>query len=350
MRQPADHTKPFLNTLMGNRPETVPFWFMRQAGRYLPEYKNTRANAGSFLDLVYNPELAVEVTLQPIRRYHMSAAILFSDILVIPHALGQSVAFEEGRGPILEPVRNTQDLARLDPDHIHDILSPIYETVSGVATQLPSDVALIGFAGAPWTVATYMIEGSGSPDQAAAKAWMYSDPTGFSALIDMLVDASVAYLIRQVEAGAEALQIFDTWAGSLPEAAFRSYVIAPTAEIVRRVKALCPETPIIGFPRGAGPLYVDYMEKTGVDGVSIDTGLSTSWAAKKLQPLGVIQGNLDPRLLVLGGDAMLEEAERILRSLSGGPHIFNLGHGIVPEVPPENVAALSNYVRNWRAA
>lgn len=341
--------KAFIEVLKGKRKDPVPFWFMRQAGRYLPEYRELRAKATNFLEMVYTPEMATEITLQPIRRYGMDAAILFADILVVPDALGQKVDFVEKRGPVLDAIGDAKGLARLKLDNLHQHLAPVYETIGRLTAELPEETALIGFAGAPWTVATYMVEGGGSPDQAAAKTWAYTDPKGFGALIDLLVEATSAYLVAQAEAGAEALQIFDTWAGSLPESAFSRWVIAPTAEIVRRIRVSHPQIPIIGFPRGAGPLCVDYVEKTGIDGISIDQNLPAGWAARHLQPRCAVQGNLDPRLLVVGGEAMVEETRRILKALSGGPHIFNLGHGIVPEVPPENVALLRDVIRGWRS-
>ncbi len=339
--------KPLLETLRGNKTKRVPFWFMRQAGRYLPEYKALRKDAGSFLDLVYTPDFAIDVTLQPIRRFAMDAAILFADILVIPHALGQKVAFEEGRGPVLVPLDPAAPLKGLNLENIHETLSPIYQTVKGVAAELPGTTALIGFAGAPWTVATYMVEGGGSPDHAKTKSWAYKDPDGFQKLIDLLVDASVEYLLAQIESGAEAIQLFDTWAGSLPESAMRRWCIEPAREITRRLRQIHADIPVIGFPRGVGPLYVEYAEATGVNCLGIDTALSPRWAAENIQPLAAVQGNLDPRLLVVGGEAMKREAWAILAALQGGPHIFNLGHGIVPETPPEHVEELSDLLRSY---
>lgn len=342
-----DKSKPLLEALRGKRTRRVPFWFMRQAGRYLPEYKALRKDAGSFLDLVYTPEFAVDVTLQPIRRFQMDAAILFSDILVVPHALGQSVSFEEGRGPVLEPLDPAGGLKGLNASDIHQTLSPIYETLKGVSAELPDGVALIGFAGAPWTVATYMVEGGSSPDHAKTKSWAYKDPEGFQALIDLLVDASVEYLLAQIGAGAEVIQLFDTWAGSLPESAQRRWCIEPARKITAQLRRAHPDVPVICFPRGAGPLYLDYVRETGVNCIGIDTALSPAWAADNIQPLAAVQGNLDPRLLVVGGEPMRREARAILDALRGGAHIFNLGHGIVPETPPEHVEELSNLVRAY---
>jgi len=340
--------KPLVRAARGEALERPPFWFMRQAGRYLPEYREVRVDAGSFLDLCYNPRLAAEVTLQPVRRFGTDGAILFSDILVIPHALGQHLEFREGEGPWLDPITTEAELARLSSDRIHDRLSPVYETVERVRSALPDDVALIGFAGAPWTVATYMVAGRGTPDQAPARDWAYRDPAGFQRLIEMLVDATVRYLDRQVRAGADIVQLFDSWAGGLPESAFERWVIAPTRAIVERLRKLWPDLPIIGFPRAAGAFYEPYVRATGVDVVGLDTGVPLQWAARTLQPMAAVQGNLDPRLPIVGGAAMLDEARRIMEAFSSGGHIFNLGHGFVPQTPPENVAQLADFIREWR--
>ena len=320
---------------------------MRQAGRYLPEYRDVRSRTEGFLDLVYRPELAVEVTLQPLRRFPLDAAILFSDILVIPHGLGQKVWFVEGEGPRLEPVTSVADLSRLSLERMNGVLEPIYETVTGIAAALPANTALIGFAGSPWTVATYMVEGRGGTDHATARRWAHADPDGFARLVDMLVEATVDYLDRQVRQGAEVLQLFDSWAGVLSEQQFRRWCIAPTREIVRRLKALHPQVPMIGFPRGAGPLYADYADETGVDAVSLDSGVPLDWAAQTLHSSVALQGNLDNQLLVVGGEAMELEARRILDALARGPFVFNLGHGIVPDTPPENVARLVDLVHGF---
>jgi len=345
-----DHKTPkrLLQALSGETLERPPFWFMRQAGRYLPEYRAIRSKAGDFLSLCYNPDFAVEVTLQPIERYHMDAAILFSDILVIPDALGQPLAYKEGEGPVLEPVRNREDLKSLDRGRLHEHLGPVYETVKGLRRALPADVALIGFAGAPWTVASYMVEGRGSRDFAVVKDWAFRDAAGFSQLIDLLVDVTAEYLIAQVDAGAEALQIFDTWAGVLSETEFGKWCLDPVAEIVSRVRVLHPDIPIIGFPRGVGASYLNYVKGTGLNGVSLDTSVPLQWAVEQLQPHVTVQGNLDPLLVVAGGDEMQREATRILETLGQGPFIFNLGHGFVPQTPPEHVAELSDLVHNWR--
>jgi uroporphyrinogen decarboxylase len=322
-----------------------PVWLMRQAGRYLPEYREIRQRVGGFLDLCFTPELAAEVTLQPVRRFELDAAILFSDILVVPFALGQSVAFREGEGPVLEPVRSSEDLKRLDAKALHERLAPVYETVRLVRRDLPGTAALIGFAGAPWTVATYMIEGRSGTSFSAAKTWAYVDPEGFQALIDLLVDATAAYLARQIEAGAEAVQIFDSWAGVLPEPFARRFVIEPVREIVSILKSRHPGVPVIGFPRGIGVLYPDFCRETGVDAVGLDTTVPADWAARVLQTRCAVQGNLDPQILVTGGALLESEVRRIVRALGRGPFVFNLGHGIVPETPPEHVAALVAAVR-----
>ncbi|MGE5503640.1 MAG: uroporphyrinogen decarboxylase [Actinomycetota bacterium] len=340
--------KRFLRALAGETLTPPPFWLMRQAGRYLPEYRATRTQAGSFLDLCYNPELAVEVTLQPLRRYGMDAAILFSDILVVPHALRQQVSFQEGEGPVLTPIRSAMDLDGLDISGLHQHLAPVYATVKGLAQAIPETTALIGFAGAPWTVATYMVEGRGSKDFAAAKGMMFADPALFGRLMDLLVRATGDYLVRQIDNGAEAVQVFDTWAGALPEDQFDRWVIAPTRALVERIHTERPGVPVIGFPRGAGVLYRRYVAETKVDGVSLDPSVPLDWAAEALQPLCTVQGNLDPLLLVAGGEALDAGIDRILNVLAKGPFIFNLGHGIVPPTPPENVARLAERVKAWK--
>jgi len=326
-----------------------PFWFMRQAGRYLPEYREIRATVPDFLGLCYSPELAARVTLQPIERFGMDAAILFSDILVVPHGLGAGVRFVEGEGPRLDPVRGGKDLARLKPEAVAVVTAPVMETVRLVRRQLDPGTSLIGFAGAPWTVATYMVEGGSSRDFAATKAWAYGDPESFAQLIDMLVEATVSYLNAQIDAGADAVQLFDTWAGALSPDQFERWVIAPARRIGDGVRARHPVIPMIGFPRGAGSLYRRYAEQTGVACVGIDTAVDPRWAAESLQPAVTVQGNLDPMALVAGGIAMREEAEKILAALGKGPFVFNLGHGIVPQTPPAHVAELSVLIKNWRA-
>lgn len=344
----AQTSKPFLRALNGETVTPPPFWLMRQAGRYLPEYRATRENAGGFLDLCYNPPLACEVTLQPLRRYAMDAAILFSDILVIPDALGRSVAFKQGEGPVLTPMTGMANVEALDLSRVLKHLSPVLETVRLIKASLPSQTALIGFCGAPWTVATYMVEGGSSKDYSKTKQWAYGQPEIFQALIDRLVIASSNYLIAQIDAGAEAVQIFDSWAGVLPEAEFHRWVMTPISAMVDRIKAVHPETPIIGFPRGAGVLYEDFARSTGCDAVSLDTTVPLKWAAEKVQPLVTVQGNLDPIHVITGGDAMDQAIDHILNTLGHGPFVFNLGHGITPATPPENVARLADRIRAFK--
>ncbi|MCB1522129.1 MAG: uroporphyrinogen decarboxylase [Hyphomicrobiaceae bacterium] len=339
----------FLAPFNGDSLSPPSIWLMRQAGRYLPEYRATRGEAGSFLNLCYNPALAAEVTLQPIRRYGFDAAILFADILIVPDALGQPVSFEAGEGPRLAPITDVAGLATLKADQTGEKYGLIWETVARLRQDLPDETALIGFCGAPWTVATYMVGGRGSPDQAAARAWAYRDPEGFQRLIDILVDVSVDYLDGQVKAGADVLQIFDSWAGSLPDNELARWVIDPTRAMVEKLKALHPGVPIIGFPRGAGASTAEFVTATGVDGVSCDTAMPLC-AMRELGELDVVvQGNLDPLLLVAGGDALDQRIDEILAAMKGRRHIFNLGHGIVPETPPENVARLVERVRKGSA-
>lgn len=337
--------KPMLRALNGEVLARPPVWLMRQAGRYLPEYRAVRKNVADFLELCFTPELAIEVTLQPIRRYGFDAAILFCDILVVPHGMGQKVAFREGEGPVLEPVRSIADLQRLDAAPVRDRLASVYEAVRGIAAALPAEVALIGFAGSPWTVATYMVEGGTSRDFAMIRLWAYRDPEGFSRLIDLLVTATIEHLSAQIEAGVEIVQLFDTWAGILPETAFRRFVIEPTRRIVEALAARHPGIPIIGFPRGAGLLAEAYATETGVTAIGLDATMPLS-VARGLQARRPVQGNLDPLLLVTGGAAMERELRAILAALAGGPFVFNLGHGIVPQTPPENVQRLVDIVRH----
>lgn len=340
-----DMQKLLLRALSGEQLDVPPIWLMRQAGRYLPEYRAVREKAGGFLDLCYTPDFAVEVTLQPIRRFGFDAAILFSDILVVPDGLGQKVWFEEGAGPRLEPVSSADGLVNLSLDGLTSHLAPVYETVRRLRQELPAETALIGFAGAPWTVATYMVAGQGSPDQAAARLWSYRAPDEFGTLIGLLVDATCAHLKAQIEAGAEVVQLFDTWAGALPPAEFIRWVIEPTKAIVAELKVAYPDIPVIGFPRGAGPFYCTYVAETGVGAVGLDTTVSAEWAHAELQADVCVQGNLDPLALVAGGDAMRAAVGNILDNLRGGPFVFNLGHGIVPQTPPEHVAELVALVR-----
>jgi len=318
---------------------------MRQAGRYLPEYRAVREKAGGFLDLCYNPALATEVTLQPIRRFGFDAAILFADILVVPDALGQPVRFLEGEGPRLDPIRDSASAARLDAGSTGTKFSLVAESVSRIRSALPRDTALIGFCGAPWTVATYMIGGQGSTDQAEARKLAYRDPVLMQRLIDLLVDVSVDYLSLQIRAGADAVQVFDSWSGSLPESQFRLWVIGPTRSMVRALRARHPGVPIIGFPRGAGAMAPTYVAETGVDAIGCDTAMPLRFVAEELAPRAVVQGNLDPLLLVAGGVALDRRVAEILAALGDKRFVFNLGHGIVPETPPEHVSRLVELVR-----
>jgi uroporphyrinogen decarboxylase len=338
-----------LKSLNGQPSTPPPMWLMRQAGRYLPEYREVRSRVPSFLDLCLTPELAAEVTLQPLRRFPFDAGIVFSDILIVPYALGQKVQFVEREGPKLEPVQDGAAIAKLDEGGASGRLAPVYETVERVVAELPENVPLIGFCGAPWTVATYMVEGSGSKDQPGARAFAYREPETFQRLIDLLVETSARYLIGQVKAGARALQIFDSWAGSLPEDGFERWCIAPTKAIVDRVKVEAPHVPIIGFPRGAGPLAEHYVQEAGVDAIGCDTSLPVAWIRDRLQSRLPVQGNLDPVLLVAGGPALETRVKTILETLGQGPFIFNLGHGILPETPIENVERLVSLVKAGRA-
>jgi uroporphyrinogen decarboxylase len=332
-----------MRVLAGETLASPPIWMMRQAGRYLPEYRATRAKAGSFLDLCYNPALAAEVTLQPIRRFGFDAAILFSDILVIPHALGRDLSFEEGRGPVMTPV-SAQDVARLDASGVVERLSPVMETVERLRGALPGETTLLGFCGAPWTVATYMIAGHGTPDQAPARSFAYREPAAFAALLDLLADVSADYLAAQLRAGADAVQIFDSWAGVLDDASFDAFCVAPVARLVRRLREAVPGARIIGFPRGAGARYRNYRAATGVDGLGLDWTVPFDLAGQ-LQRECAVQGNLDPLRLVAGGKALSDGVAGILDRLAGGPLIFNLGHGITPDAPVAHVEEMVRQVR-----
>ncbi|MBL4629366.1 MAG: uroporphyrinogen decarboxylase [Roseicyclus sp.] len=338
--------KKLLRSLAGEVLDVPPVWLMRQAGRYLPEYRATRAQAGDFLSLCFNPELAAEVTLQPIRRYGFDGSILFADILLIPQALGADLWFVTGEGPRLSTITEASDMARLKgKDDIHDHLAPIYETVKILAQDLPKDTTLIGFAGAPWTVATYMIAGRGTPDQAPAHRLREAEPETFAALIDLITEATIEYLDMQVKAGAEVVKLFDSWAGSLKGDAFDRFAVAPTKRIISELKSRHPDVPIIAFPREAGDKYIGFAREVGADCLAIDTSVDTSWAVQNLQVDGCVQGNLDPKLMVTGGDALKSEARRICEAFKGGPHIFNLGHGITPDADPENVHHLLEAIR-----
>jgi len=332
-----------LDVLKGEAVFPPPIWMMRQAGRYLPEYRETRARAGSFLDLCYNPDLAVEVTLQPIRRFGFDASILFSDILVVPHALGRDLRFEEGRGPMMTPI-NLGDIDRLAVDGFHEHLEPVYETVRRLRAELPPETTLIGFCGAPWTVATYMIAGHGTPDQAPARLFGYRNPEAIQRLLAVLARQSGEYLVRQIDAGADTVQIFDSWSGVLDEECFRRWCIEPVAEIVRIVRTAHPDVPIIGFPKGAGSLYDHYRSMTGVDALGLDWSVPVT-QARRLQAQGAIQGNLDPLRLVAGGQSLDNGVRAILEALGDGPLVFNLGHGITPEAPVEHVERMVQLVR-----
>jgi uroporphyrinogen decarboxylase len=337
--------KSVLDVLEGRRQIVPPIWLMRQAGRYLPEYRAVRDRAGSFLNLCFSPELAADVTLQPIRRFHFDAAILFSDILVVPHALGQRVTFEEGEGPRLESIEDAEGLSRLRADVDQEQLAPIYETISRVKMELPEGVTFLGFCGAPWTVATYMVAGRGVEGQAPARMFAYRDPDGFQRLIDILVTASASYLIAQLKAGVGAVQIFDTWAGVLPAEEFRRWVIEPTAKIVAAVRREVPSAKIIGFPRGAGAALVPYVEATRVDAVGLDWMIDRTFAREAIQRRVPVQGNLDPLALLAGGSALDRGVDAVLEAFAGGPFIFNLGHGILPATPIAHVERMIARVR-----
>lgn len=337
--------KPLLVALAGEVVRPAPVWLMRQAGRYLPEYRALRAREPDFLRFCLTPKLATEVTLQPIRRFGLDGAILFSDILVPPFALGHGVRFVEGEGPVLERVTSRAQVEALDLSRARGVWAPVMETVRRLRGALPPGVTLIGFAGAPFTVAAYMVEGGGSRDFAEARRMAFAEPGLFGALVARLEEATIDYLSAQAEAGAEALMLFDSWAGVLSPAQFRRWVIEPTARIAAALRARFPAVPLIGFPRGAGPMLGDYAEGTGAQAVGLDTALPAAWAARIL-PAGVTgQGNLDPMALVAGGAALAEEVATLMRAVAGRPWVVNLGHGIVPQTPPEHVAELVALVR-----
>jgi uroporphyrinogen decarboxylase len=337
--------KRILDVLEGKRHSPSPVWLMRQAGRYLPEYRAVREKAGDFLDLVFTPELAAEVTLQPIRRFGFDAAILFSDILVVPHALGQKVRFEAGEGPVLEPIADRKEFGRIAGELDHRLLEPVYETVRLVKHALDPTVTLLGFCGAPWTVATYMIAGRGTPDQAPARQFGYRDRVGLDTLIDVLVDASASYLVRQLKAGADAVQIFDTWAGVLPGEEFQRWCIEPTRRIADKVRQEVPGAKLIGFPRGAGTMLPRYVAEASVDAVGLDWTIDRVFARDHVQARLPVQGNVDPLALVAGGAALDRAVDATLEAFAGGPFIFNLGHGIVPETPIGHVEQMLKRVR-----
>lgn len=336
-------SRKLMRVLNGESLETPPVWLMRQAGRYLPEYRETREKAGGFLNLCYTPELAIEVTMQPIRRFGFDAAILFSDILVVPDALGRKVNFEEGRGPVLEPI-DAAEIEGLETGNVLEHLAPVLEAVKGLRRELPDKTTLLGFCGAPWTVATYMIAGHGTPDQAPARLFSFQNEEAFARLIDLLVEASVEYLVAQLRTGADAVQIFDSWSGVLDQRSFAKWCVAPVRKIVAQVRAQVPDAKIIGFPKGAGSLYASYRLKTGVDCLGLDWAVPLD-QARELQASGTVQGNLDPMRLVAGGGALDEGVDMITEALAGKPFIFNLGHGIVPQTPIENVERMLQRVR-----
>ena len=335
--------KPLLTVLRGGKTDVIPIWMMRQAGRYLPEYRRLRAERGGFLELVYDSDAAAEVTLQPIRRFGFDGAILFSDILIVPHALGQDLRFVAGDGPRLSPPLADAALASLD--RVPARLEPIYRTVEKVAAILPPETTFLGFAGSPWTVATYMVAGRGSRDQAEARGFAYADPAAFAEIVNAIADMTVDYLSGQIEAGIEAVQLFDSWAGSLAPSQFERWVIAPTARIVTALKSRHPHVPVIGFPKGAGAKLAAYARETGVDAIGLDETVDPHWAAAALPPDLPVQGNLDPLALLAGGRALAEAVAVILSAFAGRPHVFNLGHGIVKETPIAHVERLLELVR-----
>jgi uroporphyrinogen decarboxylase len=337
--------KPVLQVLEGAVQSPPPVWMMRQAGRYLPEYRALREKAGEFLNLIFTPEYAAEVTLQPIRRFGFDAAILFSDILVVPHALGQAVRFAAGEGPRLEPLADGQALKRLSGEVDQNMLAPIYETVALVKAKLDGGTALLGFCGAPWTVASYMVAGQGTPDQAPARLFAYREPEAFAGLIDVLVEASAAYLVRQLQAGADAVQIFDTWAGVLPPEEFARWCIEPTRRIVAKVRAAVPGAKVIGFPRGAGAQLARYVEEIPLDAVGLDWSVDRGFVRDRVQSRVAVQGNLDPLVLVAGGAALDRAVDAVMEAFAGRPFIFNLGHGIVPQTPIAHVERMLARVR-----
>ncbi len=337
--------KPLLAVLGGKRQSVPPIWMMRQAGRYLPEYRELRAKAGSFLDLCFTPLYAAEATLQPIRRFRFDAAILFSDILVVPYALGRRVAFEAGEGPRLDPIEDGQTIAAMRTEVDQTKLAPIYETITRVKAALDPEIALLGFSGAPWTVATYMIAGRGTPDQAPARIFAYRHPDDFARLIDILVEASIGYLVQQFHAGVDAVQLFDTWAGVLPPAEFQRWCVEPGRRIVEGVRAQVPGAPIIGFPRGAGTLLGAYLRSVPVNAVSIDWTIDPATTPGQI-PQGVaVQGNLDPLALLAGGAALDRAVDDVLAAFSDRAHVFNLGHGILPETPLAHIEQMLKRVR-----
>ncbi|WIV50494.1 uroporphyrinogen decarboxylase [Marivivens sp. LCG002] len=342
-------TKTILRALAGETLPTPPIWMMRQAGRYLPEYRATRAEAGDFLSLCYNSDLAAEVTLQPIRRYGFDAAILFADILLLPQALGADLWFVTGEGPRLSTTTTPEGLRALKPaDAIHEHLAPVYETVRILSRELPSETTLIGFAGAPWTVATYMIAGQGTPDQGPAHALKAADRATFQGIIDLLTESTILYLSEQIKAGAEVVKIFDSWAGSLEGQDFIDFAVKPAARITKALKDIHPDVPVIAFPRGAGERYAGLHAAIGADCIALDDGVTPEWAAAHVQTGGCVQGNLASSHMVTGGETLVQETRRVVDAFSKGPHIFNLGHGITPDANPENVQLMIDTIRNGK--
>ncbi len=338
--------KKLLKTLLGEKNKTPPIWLMRQAGRYLPEYRKTRKKAGSFLDLCYSPKLATEVTLQPLRRFDLDGAILFADILLIPNALGQHLEFLEGKGPLLKPIKNYEDYNKLKEfDKIHDILNPVYDAVSNIKANLDKNITFIGFAGSPWTVSTYMIEGQGSKDHIKTKTFMLQYPEVFDKLILKIEQATIEYLTKQIIAGVDVVKLFDSWAGSLPGYYLEKYSLNPMKNIAIEIKKRFPGIPVIIFPRGAGPMYENFSKVKEFNCIAIDSSIDVTWAKKKVQTNNIVQGNLDPVHLISGGKELVKQTKNILHKLSNSGHIFNLGHGISPNAKIENVEILIKTIK-----
>jgi uroporphyrinogen decarboxylase len=338
--------KLLISAIDGEKTDRIPIWLMRQAGRYLPEYRALRQKAPSFMEFCWNPKLTVEATLQPIERFGFDAAIIFSDILVIPHVLGQSVEFESGLGPRLDPITAESGISKLAGEIDLEKLSPVFEAISEVRRRLSKDVALIGFCGAPWTVASYMIAGRGTPDQAPARLFAYQHRSTFEQLIDLLTHSSIEYLSRQIEAGAEVVQIFDSWAGVLPTAEFRNWCLEPVEKIAMEIKSRYPDVRIIGFPRGGGQQLPDFLKSSNIDCLGLDTSVNLKWVAQHVQPYKCVQGNLDPLALASGGEALDRGIDLIKKSLGNMPFVFNLGHGIIPQTPIDNVVRLVDRIRS----
>ncbi len=341
--------KPLIDVLRKKKTTRIPFWLMRQAGRYLPEYLDLRKKAGSFLNLVYHPQMASEVTIQPLRRFGMDAAILFSDILVVPHALGQDVRFETGEGPRLNPITSEKDFLNLRVENVEKNAQNVFETVNLTAQKLKAEgfdgAALIGFCGSPWTVICYMIEGGGSKEFSKARLWALKNPSSFQTLVDIVVDASCLYLSGQIHAGAEVIQLFESWAGVLDADEFEKWVVAPTKKIRDHLSKNHPDIPVIGFPRGGGVLIKHYAQSTGIDALALDQMVSPAWAASELQPHITVQGNLDPHRLLVGGAALENGTRNIISAFSNHPFIFNLGHGVIKETPIAHVEKLAGLLR-----